>query len=150
MFDAAASQPHREAVVVMVATVAAFRDWRATELAAPHDQRFVEQAAAFQVAKQRRDRLLDLTAEAGDRLVDVLVMVSAAEFDVDVATAAFHQPTRNQAASREGTRSVFLVSRLRFRADVKHVPRGELHSKGGLHRADSSVGPSFRDLSRRC
>ena len=49
---AAAGQPHREALDVVVAAVA-LRHRRAAELAAPDDQRVVEHAALLQVRDQR-------------------------------------------------------------------------------------------------
>ena len=52
--DAAAGQPHGEGVGVMVAAVVAALDHRrAAELAAPDDQRVVEQAALLEVLDQR-------------------------------------------------------------------------------------------------
>ena len=49
--DAAAGHPHREAERVMVAAraLAEFRGRLAAELAAPDDQRLIQQTAAFQV-----------------------------------------------------------------------------------------------------
>ena len=65
--DAAAGQPHGEGVDVMVAADPCSRDLahrRAAELAAPDDQRVVEQAALLQVLDQGRARLVDLLADA--------------------------------------------------------------------------------------
>ena len=55
---AAAGHPHGEAVGVVVAAVALLAHRRAAELAAPDDQRLVEQAAALQVVQQAGDRLV--------------------------------------------------------------------------------------------
>ena len=52
--DAAAGQPDREAVGVVVAAVAALRPGRAAELGRPDDQRLVEQAALLQVLRAGR------------------------------------------------------------------------------------------------
>ena len=46
-FDAAAGQPHAKAVRVVVAAVAAFAHRHAAELAAPHHERAIEQAAGL-------------------------------------------------------------------------------------------------------
>ena len=64
---AAAGQPHREAVVIVVAAVdlagvrALLRQFdrrRAAELAAPDDERFVQQAALLEIDQQCADRLV--------------------------------------------------------------------------------------------
>src|SRR5947208_1714651 len=48
--DAAASQPHRKAIGMMVAAIVAALDHRrASELAAPNDERAFQQAALLQV-----------------------------------------------------------------------------------------------------
>src|SRR5258706_6202173 len=65
--NAAAGQPHREAAAVMVAAVVLWRELalaihRAAELAAPDDQRLVEQAALLEVSDQRGTRLIDVAA----------------------------------------------------------------------------------------
>lgn len=49
--DAAPGQPHRESKWMMVATILPFSGWRATEFASPDHQRFVEQAARFQIVQ---------------------------------------------------------------------------------------------------
>jgi hypothetical protein len=72
-FHAAAGQPRGEAVVVVVAAVhlagvgALLRQLdrrRAAELAAPDDERLVEQAALLEVDEQRADRLIALRSRA--------------------------------------------------------------------------------------
>ena len=61
--DAAAGQPHGEGVGVMVAAVvAALHHRRAAELAAPDDQRVVEQAALLQVLDERGAGLVGVLA----------------------------------------------------------------------------------------
>ena len=56
--DAAAGQPHGEAVRVVVAALALLRHRHPAELAAPDDQRLVEQPAPLQVGQQAGDRLV--------------------------------------------------------------------------------------------
>src|SRR5207249_4570388 len=58
--DAAAGQPHRKALRIVVAAVAALGRRRAAELPAPPHQRVGEQAAGLQVAQQAGDRLVHL------------------------------------------------------------------------------------------
>src|SRR5947199_10811052 len=71
-FDAAASEPGREAPVVMVAAVDPARvraggrqldRRRAAELAAPDDERVVEHAALLEILEQGADRLVALACE---------------------------------------------------------------------------------------
>ena len=61
--DAAAGQPHRERVGMMVAAVAAaLHHRRAAKFAAPDDQRVLEHAALLQILDQRRARLIGVLA----------------------------------------------------------------------------------------
>src|SRR5262249_27051733 len=73
--DAAAGHPHREAPVVVVAAVAALAGRGAAELAAPDDERVVEQAALLQVGEQCGHGPVDVAAEVARRLVVVAVRV---------------------------------------------------------------------------
>ena len=76
---AAAGHPHAEAVRVVVAAelrfavAAEFDRRRATELAAPDDQRVVEHAALLQIGEQRGDRLIDLLRETSVIRFDLCV-----------------------------------------------------------------------------
>lgn len=49
--DAATGEPDREAGRVMIATVFALHQWRATKLAPEYDKRFVEQSTPLQVGQ---------------------------------------------------------------------------------------------------
>ena len=71
--DAAAGEPHRVGVDVMIAADVASRlpHRRAAELAAPDHQRVVEQAAPLQVLDEGGARLIDLPANRGQRVVEV-------------------------------------------------------------------------------
>ena len=61
--DAAAGQPHREGIRVMVAAVGApLHHRRAAEFAAPDDERVVQQAALLQVLDQRGAGLVGIQA----------------------------------------------------------------------------------------
>ena len=59
-FDPAAGHPHGESIGVVIAAGAlgVFRGRLASELAAPHDQRFVEQAALLEVLEKSGDRFV--------------------------------------------------------------------------------------------
>ena len=57
-FDAAAGQPDRKAIAVMAASELTFFRRRTSKFGGPHDQRFVQHAALFQVSDQGRQRLI--------------------------------------------------------------------------------------------
>ena len=111
--DAAAGHPHGEAerVVVAAGSLLEFGGRLAAELAAPDDQRLVEQAAALQVLDQAGDRLVGVAGVlgvVGDQVgvgVPVVVVVGAAGIDLDEAHAALDQPPRDQAFAAEVGRS---------------------------------------------
>src|SRR5262245_37727385 len=73
--DARPSEPHREALRVMVAAVAALSSRSAAKLATPQDQRVVQQATTFQILDKTRDRLIDLEGVAGDVAAKILVLI---------------------------------------------------------------------------
>ena len=108
---ATAGEPHREGARMVVAAeelraVAGFVHRRPAELAAPHDQRVVEQPALLEIGEQAVDRTVGLAAEVGQLLDDVLaeggaVSVPAAVVELDEANAALDEPAREQAVVRE-------------------------------------------------
>src|SRR5262245_30615005 len=69
-FDASAGEPHGEGSRMVVASeqlrpAAGFVHRRASEFAAPDDDRVFEQIALFQLGQQRSDRLVGFAADAG-------------------------------------------------------------------------------------
>ena len=72
--DAAAGEPHREGVDVVVAAdgVAVLAHRRAAEFAAPDDQRVVEQAALLEVVHERGAGLVDFAADLLEVVVEVV------------------------------------------------------------------------------
>ena len=100
--DAAAGHPDREAARVVVAAVVrggelALRVDRAAELAAPDDQRVVEQPALLQVLDQRGRGLVGVVALAADLVRQVAVLVPAHVVELDEAHAALGQAAGQQA-----------------------------------------------------
>ena len=95
-----------EAVGIVVAAVGALGHRRAAELAAPDDQRGVQQAAGFQVREQGRDRLVDGPGVVLVAVLQVAVLVPAVAADrrteqLDEAHAALDQPPGDQALAGE-------------------------------------------------
>ena len=91
-----------EAARVMVAAVVgrgelALRVDRPAELAAPDDQRVVEQAALLQVLDQGGRGLVGVVALAADLLGQVAVLVPAHVIELDESHAALGQPAGQQA-----------------------------------------------------
>src|SRR5207237_139438 len=95
--DAAASQPHGEAVDVVIAPVRALGAGSAAELCGEDDDRLLEQAATLQVAEETGNGLVHLGAVAG--VVDAQAAVSVPDaraarpmLDLDKPHAPLHQP----------------------------------------------------------
>ena len=136
--DAAAGQPHREAQAVVVAALGPFGIRGPAKLAAPDDQRVLEQSAGFQVLEQRGDRaiaLLSVVAVLGDVVVIVPGLIVAV-IDLDDAHAPLHQSPRDQAGVGELAGAVQVPRRGRFASQVKRLARLELHAEGHLQRGD--------------
>ena len=115
--DPTASQPHGEAVRIVVSAIALFGDRRAPELAAPDNERLIQQPATFRVTDQRGRGAVHIGAAPSEAFLQVLVVVPLLARPVvhlDVTDAAFDQPSRQQAAIGVRRRSVFGPDRLRF------------------------------------
>ena len=94
----------REAVRVVVAALAALGHRHPAELAAPDDQRALEQPAPLQVGQEPGDRLVGPRAHPGVVRLDVVVGVPAvdvARVELDEPDAALDQPAGQQAAGAE-------------------------------------------------
>ena len=96
--DAAAGHPDEEAVGIVVAAVAFLGDRHAAELAAPDDERGVEQPALLEVGQQAGDRLVGfataLAVVVGEGVVRVPLVVAV---DLHEPDAALDQPPGQQA-----------------------------------------------------
>src|SRR5262245_37149185 len=75
-FDAAAGQPHREGVGMMVTAVGAALDHRrATEFAAPNDERLIKESALLEVLNEGRASAVGIEAVLLDVFDEVAVLV---------------------------------------------------------------------------
>ena len=72
-FHAAASHPHGEGLVVVVAPIGALRVRGATELTAPAHQRVIEQTALLEVGEQPSDGLIDRGPVGSERFGEIAV-----------------------------------------------------------------------------
>ncbi len=104
----------------------------AAELAAPDDQRVVEQAALLEVGDQGRRRLVGVAALRCDLLGQVAVLVPAAMKELHEPHAPLAQPPGQQAVGGEGAGRARLgaVQLENVRRLVRHV--GQLGHRG-LH-----------------
>ena len=141
-FHAAAGQPHAETIRVMVAAVVASLDHRsAAELAAPNDQRVVEQAPLFEVAQQRGGGFVGCSALLFESADESAVMVPRFMEELHAADAALDQSPSQQAVVGETRlarfRAVHLQDVLGFVGDVHQFRRAGLHLGGHLEGADS-------------
>src|SRR6185503_9997823 len=99
--DAAAGHPDREAAAVMVPAEARLREvalheHRPAELAAPDDQRVVEQAALLQVLDEGGRRLIGVTALDGELRGQIVVLIPASVDELDEADAALREAPGQQ------------------------------------------------------
>src|SRR4051794_38460981 len=90
---AAAGEPHREPDAVVIAALRALGGGSSPELAAPDDERVVEQAARLQIAEQGGDGLVTLLGVIAV-ILDIGVVVpglAVAVVDLNHAHAALDQ-----------------------------------------------------------
>src|SRR5262249_54108668 len=97
--DAAAGEPDREAARVVVAAVVGGRQRAlavngAAELAAPDNQRVLEQAPLLEILDESRRGAIGVGTLAGDLLGQTRVLVPAAVEELDEADAALGQAAR--------------------------------------------------------
>ena len=144
--DAAAGHPDGEAARVMIAAVVrggqvALAVNRATELAAPDDERVVEQPAPLQIENQGGTRLVDVARLIRDLRGQVGVLIPAHVEELDEPHAPLRQPARQKAVRRECARffrvgSVQIEHMRGFARHVGQLGDGGLHPKGQLILSD--------------
>src|SRR5262249_40270220 len=143
--DAAAGQPHREGVGVVVAAVRPLGGRRPAELGAEDDQGVPEQIALLEVVQQRRDRFvysLRITTMVGAQApMGIPVIARVREIPLYEPPPRLRQPARQQALPDELVGwlladAVAGVGLVRLTRQVKHLRRGVLHAEGQLERGD--------------
>src|SRR5205823_5188828 len=73
--EAAAGQPDGEAPVVVIAAIASLGSGRSAKLAAPEDDRFIEQAARLEIVQEAGDGAIAVAGELAMLAVVVAVRV---------------------------------------------------------------------------
>ncbi len=137
-----AGHPHREAVMIVIATVAVFGRRRATKLTTPDDERIVEQSALLEVVHQRGDRAIDRPAKVRNGFVVIGVRVpglAVSVIDLHETHAAFDESASQQAAVGEVAFAVIIACLLRLLVQVERVAGSELHSEGRLHGSNAGL-----------
>jgi hypothetical protein len=105
---AAAGEPHGEGVDVVVAPggVAVFTHRGAAELAAPDDERVLEQAARFEILHEGGLALVDLAADFLEVALEIFaraaVAVPVGVIQLDETRAALDEAAGEQAVAGEG------------------------------------------------
>src|SRR5690349_8741523 len=100
-FDAGAGQPHRIARDVVIAAILTLGSRQPAELAAEQHERFVKQAALFEIGQERGRRLIGRGRLIDQTLVQVVVMIPAWLADLDESHAGLAQPPGHEALPRE-------------------------------------------------
>ena len=67
----------------------ALRHRCAAEFTRPHDERFIEHAALFEVFHERGGSAIDILSADGHVLLDIVMMVPRSMIELDKAHAAF-------------------------------------------------------------
>jgi hypothetical protein len=112
------------------------------ELAAPHDERVVEQSAQLEVGDQCRRGAVAVGRERTVPLVVLLVRVPGLVVafrqvvDLNVAHSSFGEPAREETGEAEIGLSVHLADRFRLPLDVESLGSFRLHAERHLHRSD--------------
>src|ERR1051325_1495123 len=118
-FGAATGHPHGVASRVVAAAVGAVVAGRAAELAAPDDERVLQQTALLEVGEQRGDGLVHCGTTRSEAAAQSLVMIPALMANLDEAHAGLGEAARHEALLAETVG--------RARADAIGLERG-----GGL------------------
>ena len=91
-------------------------DGQSAELAAAHDERFVEHSALLQIGQQRGDRLVHLVRKATMIALDIIVSIpallilSAAAVKLDEANAVFDQASGGETLPSEMSTTLIVES----------------------------------------
>ena len=102
---AAACHPDREALRVVIASVAILCVGRASKFTAPDDKCVVEHAALFEISEQRCDWSIHRAALAFEIDAEIAMRVPTTLRDFDEAHAFFRESAGEQALSTESIRA---------------------------------------------
>ncbi len=135
---AATGEPHRHGVRIMVATVSRSAAdtvvGGATKLAAPDDERAVQEASLFEVGDERGDGLIHAAHEVAMGTLDVVVAVPGAVVELHEAHAFFDELAGEQAFAAKGiggviTNAVEFLGLGVFLGEVERLGHLHLHAE---------------------
>src|SRR5262249_32248037 len=144
--EAAADQEKAAAQLLVVPAVAreghgSFAIARAAELAAKNHQRVFQHAAEFEVAQERRDRLIRLFHLLLEKKRNVVMVGPAAIHDLDETNAALGKPSSQKAIVGErllaGLGAVLLKHVGRLLGQIVQLGHAGLHARRHLVGLDS-------------
>jgi len=107
--NSTAGEPDGKASRVMIASVIFGRQFplavnSSSKLAAPHDERVVEQSALLEVENQRGGGLIGIFALTANRFGQVEMLIPATVEELDEASSTFGQSSREQTVRGERAR----------------------------------------------
>src|SRR5262249_12431677 len=125
---------------------------RATELAAPDDERVLEQPTPLEVGEERGDGPVYGVAASLEVGLEVAVLVPAAAADLDEAHARLDHAPREQARAAEGVRavgadSVHFLRLTGLLGDVEDGRHLALHAEGKFVRFDHPLDAGARRIA---
>jgi len=108
--DARARHPHAESIRIVITTrcTLAFTERHPTELAAPDDQRRIQQPTLLEITEQRRDRLIHLGPVLTVIFLDALMRIPcvrqmpAPRIELNETNASLDQPARDHTMITDG------------------------------------------------
>ena len=141
---AAAGQPHREAVRVVIAAVTLLAHRRSTEFAPPDDECFVEQSPLLQVPQKGGHRLVGLAAMQAVVLFNLAVgvpLAARARVQLHEPDTPLHESPGEQTVLSESLRplvaqTVGLLSLPRLTRQIDSLGCLGLHPEGEFKRCD--------------
>ena len=144
-FHTSTRKPHGKAIRIVISTIPLFAHRRASELASPNHQGFVEKSALFEILQQRCDRLVGRSAVLGVILLNLGMSVSLAAragIKFNKANTPFDKSSCLQAVPPECLRpflikSIGVLRRLCFLRKINGFRGVGLHLKRKLVRGNA-------------
>src|SRR3989442_176888 len=159
--DPAAREPTAEPLAIVIAPgllgrAVVLGHRKPADLAAPMDDRGVEQAARLEVLHQRGGRLICLAATIDEVLGDALVVVPdlAVDEELHETDAALDETAGDQATravfARDGiVQAVKLLRGLAFSGQIERLLRRSLHPRGEFVAGDARFQVRFAGMTRK-
>ena len=144
-FDAPSGHPHAEGVRIVITPVVALGGGGAAKLAAPPNERVLEQSPLLQVGQQSGDRSVNFHRVLGVIGLEIAVLVPFVTVrDLNEPHAPFGTASGDQALPAEVIRRIFIDAvefegRRAFLGKIDQLRRLGLHPKSEFERVDSPL-----------